>query len=111
MIEVVVEELKMLELKMIDLVSISFSFIFSYFLFFIERVQDKKDKVWYYYRSHEMVTEVTHSHNTEKSIDVIRWVCRQTLARVRVSEHRTVILLVYNEGRTCDLEVRWHRLE
>ena len=32
--------------------------------------------------------------------------CGQILAKVRVSRHRTVvILLVYNRGRTCDLEV------
>jgi len=37
---------------------------------------------------------------------IIRQVCGQTLAKVRVSGHRTVvILLVYNRGRTCNLEV------
>ena len=37
---------------------------------------------------------------------VIRQVCGQTLAKVRVSRHRTVvILLVYNGGRTHNLEV------
>jgi len=38
--------------------------------------------------------------------NVIRREYGQTLAKVRVSGHRTVvILLVYNRGRTCDLEV------
>ena len=37
---------------------------------------------------------------------VIRRVCGQILAKVRVSRHRTVvILLVYNGERTHDLEV------
>ena len=52
-----------------------------------------------------MVTEVTHSHDTVKGINIIRQVCRQTLARVRISGHKTVILLVYNRWRAHDLEV------
>jgi len=53
---------------MMDLASISFSFIFLLFffyflLFFIfKRVQDKEDK------KHDTVTEVTCSHDTEKSM-------------------------------------------
>ena len=29
----------------------------------IEEVEDKEDKVWHHHRPHEMVTEVTHSHD------------------------------------------------
>ena len=72
MIEVVVEELN-IRIKDnglgFDFIFFYFPFIFSNFLFFIERIQDKKDKVWYYHRSHDMVTEVTYSHDIEMSIE------------------------------------------
>ena len=55
-----------LELKIMDLVSILFSFIFSCFYW---RVEDEEDKVWHCHRSHDMVTEVTHSHDTRINIE------------------------------------------
>ena len=42
---------------------------FSFYFIFIERVQDKEDKVWHHYKSHDMVTEVTCSHDTEKGVE------------------------------------------
>ena len=48
------------------------------------------------------------SYNIDQALDpdIIRRVCEQTLAKIRISRHRTVvILLVYNGGRTRDLKV------
>jgi len=38
-------------------------FIFSYFYGWVE---DKEDKVWHHHMSHDMVTEVTHSHDARE---------------------------------------------
>jgi len=56
---------------------------------------------------HKYVDIETKSFNLTPLLPaVIRRVCGQTLAKVRFSRYRTVvILLVYNGGRTCDLEV------
>jgi len=66
----------MSELKIIDLVFILFSFIFLLFsLIFYWEVEDEEDKVWHYHKSHDMVTIVPHSCDTEKDIEGsrIRW--------------------------------------
>jgi len=55
------------KLKTINLVSILVSFIFLLFsLSFYSEVEDKEDKVGYHYRSHDTVTEVTHSCNAKR---------------------------------------------
>jgi len=57
----------MSELKIMDLVSILFYFIFILFsLILYCWVEDKEDKVWHHHRSHDIVTQVTHSHDARE---------------------------------------------